>query len=71
MRKYSNQCLRSHPKRNVAADEKTVDVVYMKRRPIFGRSSPHSGQKKNSITAKTLKIHELSFSDTPFFAACS
>ena len=63
--------MRSHPKRNVEADEKTVDVVYMKRRPIFGNKRPHRGQKKNSITAKMLKIHELSFSETPFFAACT
>lgn len=63
--------VRAHPKRNVEADEKTVDVVYMKRRPILGRSSPHMGQKKNSITAKMLKIQELSFSDTPFLFACT
>lgn len=62
--------MRSYPKRNVEADEKTVDAVYMKRRPIFGRSNPHIGQKKNSTTAKMLKIHELSLSDTPFFEAC-
>lgn len=76
---FSCDCLRgsatvqysTHPKRNVEAEEKTVDAVYMKRRPIFGRSRPHNGQKKNSTTAKMLKIQELSFSVTPFFAACA
>ena len=59
----------SYPNRKVEPEENTVEAVYMKRTPIFGKKSPHNGQKTNSITAKIEKIQELSVEERCFLAA--